>query len=256
MHQRQQSIKKFTLLENKENLEIKQCTKEESEHYNETAKKIIDELKLNFDLINIFGFGIGFFYPIVHNLVINMNLNIEVTDKMIVMLTICVFSILFKENKKDIKKLLEEIRMNGTYGVVKSLLKAFESIKDFFKIIFKNLGKSITSFVDIFSYAALFIPCSDALNKVISVNHLDLKSFINHFVTIGIGAITIVAKNYITDFIKKLNFKIDLKKFWDFFKIKGVGKVKKFNEFEGVDKINEIDTVIESQKYLIEIENA
>ena len=117
------------------------------------------------------------------------------------------------------------------------------------------MGKAINSFIDIFSYAALFIPCSLALNSIIINNNLDIKSFINNFITVGIGVITITTKHYITEFVKKLDIKLNLEKFWDFFKIKKTSTVKKFNDFSNDEQINEIDTLSESQKYLQQIEN-
>lgn len=236
-------------------LESKEASESEAKKYENISKKVMSELGLNLHLTATFGFGIGFFYPIVYNLVQNMNItNIEITDEMSVMLTMCVFSILLKDNKKEIKKLLEEIRMNGTYGVAKKLVKGLECIKDIVLLIFKNLGKGIITMVDMFSYSAIFVPCAVALNSIIKSKDLGLDDFINHFITFGIGTLTITAKHLLINLIdklKSLGLKLDDNKVLKFFKTTKDTIVKKFGVYSKDEIINEIIT--ESDKYFKEI---
>ena len=248
------TIKRFNLLleDNKQDAEIKAST------FETAAKKVCGELGLNLHLTAVFGFGIGFFYPIIYNLVQNSDIDkTAITDESIVMLTICVFAILFKDNKKDIKKLLEELRMHGIYGIAKKLVKVLECVKEFLFIILKNLGKSIITFVDAFSYTTIFVPCAMALNSLITKHHLSIDSFVNHFMMIGLGTLTITAKHYLIDLLNKLKNKfkinIDESKILNFFKTTKDMIVKKFSQYDKDEQVNE--TSFESEKYLKEIED-
>lgn len=247
------TIKRFDPL-----LEKEEVSKKEANKYLELSSKVSKELGLNLHITASFGFGVGFFYPIIHNLIKNMNLNFEITDEMAVMLTMSVFAILFKDNKQQIKKLLEELRLNGTYGIAKKLVRGLECIKDILVVIAKNLGKSVNTIVDIFSYTAIFMPCAMALNSIITKNNLDLDSFINYFITFGIGTLTITAKHYFTDLIDKLKnsfkLKLDDSKLFKSFKTSKDIVVKKFNQFDESEIINETG-LLESEKYMEDINN-
>lgn len=247
------TIKRFNLLleDNKQEVE------KEASEFESTVNKICKELGLNLHLTAVFGFGIGFFYPIIYNLVQNSDVDKNViTKESIVMLTICVFAILLKDNKKDIKKLLEELRLRGVYGIAKKLVKVLECIKEFIFIILKNLGKSIVTFVDAFSYTTIFVPCAMALNSLVTKHNISIDGFVNHFMMIGLGTLTITAKHYLIDILNKLKNKfkinIDESKILNFFKTTKDMVIKKFSQYDKDEQINE--TSFESEKYLTEIE--
>jgi hypothetical protein len=118
-------------------------------NYKKVQKKIVSDLKLNVRLIATFGAGIGALYPIVENLMRNMDISsLEITPESIVLLTIASVTITYLEEKrfksdeeesiltKDSKSMLEELKMMGIgNGLVKKLIKGLSSIKNIFSLI-------------------------------------------------------------------------------------------------------------------------
>ena len=202
--------------------------------------KIVSEMNLNMKLVGEFGFGIGFFYPIVSNLVKNMNLDMPITNEMIVMLTICVFCVLYKDKKENISKIVEEIRLNGIFHLLKPILKSVNIIKDMFNVICQSTGKVIKSLTELFSYTAMFVPMSNLLSEYIKTSSLNMDTLQNNLLTIGMGIITITGKHIICDFIDKINSKLSISKdkILSFFKVKN-DNIKTYSEFSEEEKIND-----------------
>jgi len=204
-------------------------------------KKVLSDLNLNFHMTAVFGFGIGFFYPVVDTLMRNGVDKIKVTDDMVVMITLCVFAIMFKEKKEEIKKLIEELRLRGIFGVMKNVFNSIVSIKELIFKVFESCGKTVNQLSDIFNYTMIFVPCLTMLCQVVKDKAINLSTFNQEYATIGLGILSITAKHILTTFIHKLKEKIrsvNDSKFLSFFKVKD-DNVKTFNQFKEEDKVND-----------------
>ncbi len=186
--------------------------------YKRVQKKILSDLKLNIRLIGTFGAGIGAFYPVVHSLMDNMGMKVELTDETIVLATICAITIILLEEKElkdedEAKSMLEELKMKGVgNGIIKKIVKCFKSIFNILKIVFKYIGAIINAFVDMFSYTAMLIPIMNAINSIIDKYDFTPETLIQNFIGLGIGITTISAKHALIDILDKIKDKLDLSK--------------------------------------------
>lgn len=196
---------------------------QKSDDNDKLVKKIIKDLKLNFNLVGIFGSGIGAFYPIVTSLLSDMS--IEVTQEVAVLSTICATTIIYLEESKikyfekrkklvkDSKTLLEELKLRGVgNGIIKKLITAFHSIKNIFSIISKHLGAVITGFIDMFSYTSILIPVMNAIYFVIDKYDMNLDNILSNFAGLALGITTIAGKHFIIDIINKIKSKFPIKR--------------------------------------------
>jgi hypothetical protein len=214
--------------------------------YKKVEKKIISDLKLNMSIITTFGAGLTLLYPIVGELVNNMNLNIEMTTEKLVLLTIAASSIIYLEEKKtklssekqnliekDCKSMLEELKLSGIgNGIVKKLVSSFKSIKNIFKIIGKHMGHTITWFVDMFAYTSLVIPLLNGVSSVVGKYNLNLDTLPGNFLGLGLGVATLVAKNSIIEILNKFKSKNSKINIPDIDKVEGdksVNLIKEIN---------------------------
>lgn len=192
--------------------------------------KVFSDLGLNYSLITTFGAGIAAMFPIVDRLIKNGTLNIEATKENILLLTIAAITIVFLEEKKNkttqvnidmsddevkqnVQSILEELKLRGIgNGIVKKVMKCFSSIKGIIKSIFKHTGNVINGFVDMFAYTSFLIPVMNIFYSFIGKYDLNLDTLPNNFISIGVGVLTLVAKNGIDFLINKLGDKFKLKK--------------------------------------------
>src|ERR1035437_3724307 len=234
-------------------------------------KKVIGDLSINSSVITTFGMGVAGFYPIVSNLINNMNLNASITPLLVVEMTICAISIIYLEDRKeklsqtekekltkDIQSDLEEFRMQGTYGVIKKLIKCFTSIKGIFNIICKHLGRVIYGFADMFAYTSLLIPIMSTIESLITKYKIDLDTLPGIFLGLGVGITTLISKNFIADLINQLKKKFGFKKKEEE-KIKqelGVNDIadltpttiQKFSDLSNIETISEGDVKLEKHE--------
>lgn len=188
-------------------------------------KKIAKDLKLNFSLIGTFGAGMASLYPIVDKLVKNMNLNIEVTAELIVLLTVTSVSIAILEEKKskgdqnidkvtkDCKSMLEELKMSGIgNGIVKKVVNCIKSIKNIFVLIGKHIGAIIGGVIDMFAYTSLFIPIMNGVMWIIGKYDLNIDTLPGNFLGLAVGVGTIIAKHGIIDIINRIKSKFPVSK--------------------------------------------
>jgi hypothetical protein len=196
----------------------------DSNRFKSIQDKIIKDLKLNFNLVGVFGAGIGAFYPIVQKLMTNTP-NITVDSESVVLATICAFTIIYLEEKKtkdiqkltkDSKSMLEELRMRGIGDfTIKKVIKALQSIKNIFDIIGKHIGAVIAGFVDMFSYTSILIPVMNGILSVIGKYDLNLDTIIQNFIGLGVGIGTVIAKHGIIDILDRLKLYVNKKKVID-----------------------------------------
>ena len=191
--------------------------------YKSIEGKVITDLKLNSQLVFVFGAGIGSLYPIVNSLMKNMNIqSIDLTPDRIVLLTIAAVSIIYLEERKsknediirkDSKSMLEELKMMGIgNGIVKKLIEGFKSIKNIFYIIGKHLGSVVGGFMDMFAYTSLLIPIMNGVLSIVGKYNLNLDTLPQNFIGLGMGIGTIITKNALAEIIKKLSGRFALNK--------------------------------------------
>jgi hypothetical protein len=196
----------------------------DSDEFKSIQDKIIKDLKLNFNLVGVFGAGIGAFYPIVHKLMTNTP-SVTIDSESVVLATICAFTVIYLEEKKskevksltkDSKSMLEELRMRGIGDfTIKKIIKALQSIKNIFNIIGKNIGAVVVGFVDMFSYTSILIPVMNGILYIIGKYDLNLDTIIQNFISLGVGIGTIIAKHGVIDILNRLKINVNKRKVID-----------------------------------------
>lgn len=204
--------------------------KNQDSGWKQILNKVFSDLGLNFALITTFGTGIASMFPIVSELIDNNNLNLDSTKENMLLLTITAVAITYLEERKnkttkmridmsdqEIKEnaqsLLAELKLRGIgNGIVKKVVKSFQAIGNLIKIIFKNVNNVINGFIDMFAYTSLLLPCMNVLSSFIDKYSLNLETLQGNFLSIGVGVLTIIAKNGIDYIIKKLGDKFNLNK--------------------------------------------
>jgi len=190
--------------------------------YKRIQSKTMKDLRLNTRLISTFGTGMTAFYPIVDNLMKNMG-SVEMDASKVVLLTICAFSIIYIEEKKfkdseeedlltkDSKSMLEELKMMGIgEGIVKNVMKAFQSIKGIFQLIAKHIGTVVGGFIDMFAYTTILIPVLNGISYIIGKYDMNLTTFLTNFLGLSMGIATIATKHGIVELVKKLKRRLHI----------------------------------------------
>ena len=204
--------------------------KKEDPALKQILKKVFNDLKLNFALVTTFGTGIASMFPIVHELVSNNKLNVELTKENIVLLTITAISIAYLEERKngttkmdidmseqEIKEnaqsLLAELKLRGIgNGIVKKVVNSLMSIGNLIKIILKGTGNIVNGFIDMFAYTSFLVPCMNVFYSFVNKYDLNLDTIQSNFLSIGAGVLTLIAKNGVSYLISKLSDKFNLRK--------------------------------------------
>jgi hypothetical protein len=201
-----------------------------SDEFNFISKKLSNDIKFNFGLIMRFGTGIKLMIPTISNLIEKSNLEIEMNQENLVLLTITVIAIAYLEEtsnktgedfnqkgisevtKKDTQTMLEELKMRGIgQGIVKKLVSAVTAIGEFFKTIFKGTPYVINGLMDMFGYTALLIPCMNAISSFIGKYDLTIESLSLNLLSLGIGIASILAKNGVNWLVNNLKNSLNLK---------------------------------------------
>ena len=236
----------------------KKINESDETDYKNIQREVIKDLKLNSELSFTFGAGIGTFYPIVEELMKNMNIeSIDLTPQSIILLTICSITIVYLEEKKsksvseeerltkDSKSMLEELRMMGIgNGIVKKLVKVFKSIISIFKIIGDHKSAVVRGFVDMFAYTTILIPILNGINFIIGKYDLSLDTFLDNFVGLSMGVATLIAKHGIKYIIHKLKDRLHIsddeeKDMIDDLDASTIKKITNFKDYVEGDPINE-----------------
>jgi hypothetical protein len=221
-------------------------------NFKRIQKKVLADLRLNLKFVGTFGAGIAAFYPIVESLMLNWGKNIEITPEVVVLATLCAFTIIYIEERKfkneqeetqlteDSKSMLEELKMKGVgNGIIKKLAKCFRSISGLFEIISKHIGSVIIGFIDMFAYTSLLIPITNGILSVVNKYNLNLETLADNLVGLTMGIGTIVAKHTIMNIFNRLRDKIDPKKI-NPIELTNIKKVAEFGDpSDGSTLINE-----------------
>ena len=206
----------------------------------EPLRKIIKDLKINFNLVATFGTGITALYPIISDLITNSKLNIEVTPERILLLTIAsVFIVHLEEKKvkgkeeeklrKDCRTMLEELKLSGIgNGIVKKFVDVIKSIKSIFDLIGKHCGSLAGNIIDMFGYTALLVPILNGLDAVVGKYDLNMETLPGNFLSIAVGVGTVVAKHGIAYILDKIKLKINKKQIIDELETPTIQKIGNF----------------------------
>jgi hypothetical protein len=197
----------------------------EHTNYRDLYAGIVSDLKLNFNLVSTFGAGIGAFYPIVSELMLNIGQSIDITKQSVVLATICAISIVYLEEKKikdpkkeeelrkDAKSLLEELKMMGIgNGIIKKIVESLKSIKSIFFLVARHIGSVSGGFMDMFGYTAMLMPIMNAIYYMIDKYDLTPETLVQNFVGLSIGVGTVIAKRGISYLVNKIKTKFPINK--------------------------------------------
>jgi len=140
--------------------------------YAKEQAEIIDNLNLDFEFIKD-NIPVEPFYLFSEALANNLKMSDINSDKdSIVYITLCALAIIFEEDKERYKKMFEELRLRGIYGVLKPIVNAMNSLKVFFEELASKSGKEVKDFKEAFNYTELFTPFMIAVSKVVSDSNI------------------------------------------------------------------------------------
>lgn len=149
-------------------------TEEAISDYSKEQQEIIDNNNLEFEFIKK-NIPVDAFYLFTEALTNSLNLNTEGMgdDKSsVAYITICALAILFEEPKESYKKLFEELRLRGIYGVLRPLVTAMQALKPTLDELVEVAGEEPKDFEEMFKYTELFNPFMMAVSKVIINNQI------------------------------------------------------------------------------------
>lgn len=228
----------------------------------EIVKKVKKDLKLHLSLSTTFGTGIALMMPVVQNLIKNWTLNIEANRENLVLLILTSFAIIYLEHQKtlkdpdpmtlsnlerDSKTLLTELKLKGIgNGIVKKLIKVFESIVGLFNIIFKNIGVVAQNLLDMLAYTSMLVPFINSISFIIGKYELDFDTFIGNFASLGFGITSLIAKHGIDYIISKLQNVLGLD-YSDVFKVADFSTSDLYKNQQINSKIDSNDKSINEQ---------
>jgi hypothetical protein len=110
------------------------------------------------------------------------------------------------------RTILEELKLKGIgNGIVKKLVKCFNSIGGLFKILFKNTPYLVSGFMDMFAYTSILMPTMNAVSALVGNYNLNMDTLPGNLISVGIGVTTFLAKNGLTFLINKLKDRFNIR---------------------------------------------
>jgi len=176
------------------------------------VKNLINQLGYEYSFVFIFAPAVKGLYPIIEKLITEMELPQDISKSSIVYLTICVIGILLNEPKESYKKLINKLKSENLYHLIKPLLTSMKGIKEVFTFISSKIGKVVTSFAEMFAYTALFVPFAMTFAEIGQQPETTLTSILEAISTHGIGKLlltgigvgTFAVKHFMEDIISGL----------------------------------------------------
>jgi hypothetical protein len=170
------------------------------------CNKITNEIGFNLYLINTFSVAITVFYPVIENLIKYGKFNIEVNEYNIVLLTICAFTVLLRENKEKVKLLFKLANSKGISNEdIDKFINQISTIRDIFYLITKNTSKVVSAFVDMLAYTALLVPFMCVLNTLITEKLIDTEYLINSLPALEISLGSMGLKLFLNRIVHRLD---------------------------------------------------
>jgi hypothetical protein len=179
--------------------------------YSKLQTNVIAALKLNLFFVSTYGSSVAALYPFFESIVKNTEIkSLSGTD--IVLLTICAISILLKENKDNITKMMNVIKEKNLTEILNSFIKVLGNFSKLFSNISTQFGKVIDGLSGMFAYVALLVPFTVGMIDVINLYNINFSSFDTIMtnpkgavISTGIGVLTLSLKSIINILIKKIN---------------------------------------------------
>jgi hypothetical protein len=179
-------------------------SEDNEESLTDHIKDIFNRLGFNLELIVTFGTGVKFMFPIVSNLIDNMQLEIQPSREDIVLLCITTFAIMNLQHRKESSITREEIKnklnpevqmkFGNPRSIVNKLLKCFKGIYDFIKKFPRLFGVAVESILDMFSYTSMLIPAMNAIGYFCDKYDLTPDNLIGNLYSLGVGIMTITSQ--------------------------------------------------------------
>jgi len=183
-----------------------------------TQRLVTKDLGINLYCVATFGTSIAALYPFFESIVKNTEMY-KLSDQDIVLLSICAVSILFKESKDNINKMMTLIKEKGLTELLDKFISTLKNFTKLFETIATTFGKTIKGMMDMIAYTTLLVPLSVAIIDVINLYKLDFNTFdkimtnpVGALVSTGIGVLTISLKQIISVIVKKINRLLKSKK--------------------------------------------
>ena len=202
--------------------------------------KVLKDIGINLYFIGTFGTSITALYPFFSKLVESSQFENTISEREIVLLGICTLTILLKDSKSNIDKLVSLVEEKGLKDVLKYFISSLENLNKLFKSLSKSFGVAINGLVDMFSYTALFVPFLIGLLDTINLYQLGFTSFDQILtnpkgaaISTGVGVISISLKHIINMVIKRIKRKQKSK------------KTPKFNS-DVVQKFESVELIVEN----------
>ena len=101
--------------------------------------------------------------------------------------------------------MLAELKMRGIgNGIVRKFVKVFDSITNFFKMIFKGTPYVIDGLIDMFAYSAIMVPCMNAIHAFIGKYDITVDNIVANLLSLGAAGTALIAKQGINWLMNKL----------------------------------------------------
>jgi hypothetical protein len=172
---------------------------------------ILKKFGFNLSLVFTFGAGVKLMYPLVSQLISNMQLEIEPTTEDIVLLCITILSIMYLEHTKnppisadDIKTKLNgeiQIKFGNPRILVNKLKKCFTSIFLFLQKFPKLIGFALTNIIDMFAYTSILLPVMNSISSFVGTYEITPDNLSGNLMSLATGIITLTGRQ-IMDFVK------------------------------------------------------
>lgn len=162
----------------------------------ESIQKIQEDLKLHFRLLFTWGAAVGGFIGPLNEFIENGSF--ELNSFQVTSILVATAAILFNENQRSIKKLLDLIKKEGISDAFEKVLEKGKELKNVFISFIESLNVTMYSLTNIMSYAFL-IPILPKLWEISQGNFTksDVSEISIRLLSFGLAAVTSV-------FLKKL----------------------------------------------------
>jgi len=155
---------------------------------NPVLKKIVSELKGNFNFVMTYGVGIsGFIGPIKTFL---ENKNLKVTDYDVTLLIITAIYILISKPKEEIDEVVEKLKEKKLESEISPVLSFISKSTSFFKKLGAKFGYTINGLLDILSFTFLSLPILTLIKDLAADKGFTLNSIQELLTSVFLAVVT------------------------------------------------------------------
>jgi len=172
--------------------------------YKDIQHKVLKEYGTQLYFVATFNSAIVSLYPVVYQIIMNSDLNIQISTYQIVLLTIFVIAEILHVNNEAINKIKNRLNDDGLIKYIKDIKNVIFSVEKIVKIISRTIGKTISLFTDMLGYVAILVPINEALVEILKQDGLDIETLPRKILGLGIGLGIITLKNIIIRILEKL----------------------------------------------------